>query len=92
MSDDPYMMRYRGHRDVAITALPEPRVRALIACQIQLSGTAWTNRTYEVIRADDGQWLLDFGEGWREPRRDWNAVLDWLVAMRPRDIEMMEVP
>lgn len=35
--------------------------------------------------------LLDFGEGLREPRRDWEAVLDWLHRMRPRDIEMMEV-
>jgi hypothetical protein len=73
--------------------LPEPRSRALIACQIQTgAGMTWTNRTYEVVRAADGQWLLDFGEGALEPRRDWDAVLGWLRAMRPRDVEMLEDP
>lgn len=76
-----------------IGALPEPRDRALIACQIQTGlGMTWTNRTYEVIRAADGQWRVDFGEGALEPRRDWAAVLRWLELMRPRDVELLEEP
>ena len=77
-----------------IIALPEPRVRALIACQIQMGpGQTWTSRTYEVVRAEDGsgKWLVDFGEGPLEPRRDWQAVLDWLWRLGPRDVELMEV-
>lgn len=77
-----------------ITALSEPRSRALIACQIQSGpGQAWTNRTYEVVRASDGsgQWLVDFGAGPLEPRRDWDAVLDWLWRLGPRDVELLEV-
>ena len=82
--------------------LAEPRRRALIACQIQTGpGRTWTNRTYEVVRTADGQWLVDFGEGPFEPRRgpyhfsmvgDWNAVLDWLWRLSPRDIELLEEP
>ena len=92
MSTEMMMMRYRGHKDVAIVALPEPRTRALIACQIQAGpGQTWTNRTYEVVRASDGsgQWLVDFGEGPLEPRRDWAAVLDWLGRLVPRDVELL---
>jgi hypothetical protein len=74
-----------------IAALREPRARALIACQIQTGpGMTWTNRTYEVVRSKDGQWLVDFGEGPLEPRRDWDAVLDWLRKLRPRDVELLE--
>ncbi len=74
----------------AITALPEPRDRALIACQIQDGprGT-WVDRTYEVARSVDGGWLIDFGEGRLEPRRDWSAVLDWLWRMVPRAVELL---
>ena len=78
-----------------LAALREPRSRALIACQIQTGpGQTWTNRTYEVVRATDssGQWMIDFGEGPLEPRRDWDAVLDWLRRLRPRDVELLEVP
>ena len=72
-------------------ALPEPLVRALIACQIQTwPGGTWTNRTYEVIRASDGQWLVDFGDGAIEPRRDWSAVVDWLCRLGARDVELLE--
>lgn len=71
--------------------LPEPRSRALIACQIQAGpGQTWTDRTYEVIRAADGWWLVDFGEGRLEPRRDWAAVLDWFWRLAPRDVELLE--
>lgn len=77
----------------AISSIPEPRVRALIACQIQSGpGMTWTDRTYEVLRANDGQWRVDFGEGVREPRRSWSAVLEWLRSLRPRDVEVMEAP
>jgi hypothetical protein len=87
------MMRYCGHLDVAIAALPEPRTRALIACQIQTGpGQTWTNRTYEVVRAPDRQWMIDFGEGPLEPRRDWAAVLDWLGRLVPRDVELLGDP
>lgn len=73
--------------------LAEPRARALIACQIQAGpGRTWTRRTYEVMRAVDGQWLVDFGEGPLEPRRDWDAVLDWLWRLSPRDVELLEDP
>ena len=73
--------------------LPEPRDRALIACQIQLGiGQTWTNRTYEVIRASDGQWRVDFGEGALERRSDWAAVLAWFWSLRPRDVELLEAP
>lgn len=76
-----------------ICALPEPRDRALIACQIQTGlGMTWTNRTYEGIRAADGQWRVDFGDGALEPRRNWAAVLSWLEKMRPRDVELLEDP
>lgn len=77
----------------AIASLHEPRSRVLIACQIQ-SGPrmTWTNRTYEISRAVDGQWLVDFGEGALEPRRSWSAVVEWLCSLRPRDVEMMEIP
>lgn len=75
----------------AVAALREPRARALIACQIQTGpGQTWTNRTYEVSRGVDGQWLVDFGEGPREPRRNWEAVLDWLARLCPRDVELLE--
>ena len=74
-----------------IAALPEPRVRALIACQIQVGpGQTWTNRTYEVVRSTDGQWMVDFGAGPLEPRRDWQSVLDWLWRLGPRDVELLE--
>lgn len=76
----------------SIAALPEPLDRALIACQIQTGpGQTWINRTYEVVRAVDGQWMVDFGEGPREPRRSWDDVLDWLRRLRPRDVELLEV-
>ena len=76
-----------------IAALREPRARALIACQIQMGpGQTWTNRTYEVVRSDDGQWMIDFGAGPLEPRRNWDAVLDWLRILRPRDVELLEAP
>ena len=75
----------------ALAALREPRVRALIACQIQVGpGQTWTNRTYEVVRGRDGQWLVDFGAGPLEPRRDWTSVLDWLARLSPRDVELLE--
>lgn len=74
-----------------IEALREPRDRALIACQIQTGpGMTWTNRTYEVVRAADGQWRIDFGDGALEPRRSWALVLDWLRLLRPRDVELLE--
>lgn len=80
-----------GDLYATVAAFREPRSRALIACQIQTGpGMTWTNRTYEVVRASDGQWLVDFGEGAREPRRDWDAVLSWLVKLRPRDVELLE--
>lgn len=73
--------------------LPEPTQRALIACQIQTGlGQTWTDRTYEVFRGQDGRWMIDFGEGPLEPRRDWDAVLDWLRSLRPRDVELLEWP
>lgn len=73
--------------------LAEPRSRALIACQIQAGpGRTWTNRTYEVVRGSDGQWLVDFGEGPLEPRRDWASVVDWLARLCPRDVELLEDP
>ena len=76
-----------------LVAIREPHQRALISCQIQTGpGMTWTNRTYEVIRAEDGQWRIDFGEGALEPRRDWAAVLAWLCALRPRDVELLEAP
>ncbi len=76
-----------------ICTLPEPRDRALIACQIQTGpAMAWTNRTYDVVRSPDGQWRIDFGEGALEPRRCWAAVLDWLCKLRPRDVELLEAP
>lgn len=78
-----------------IAALCEPRARALFACQIQTGpGQTWTNRTYEVVRASDGsgQWMIDFGEGPLKPRRNWDAVLDWLRSLRPRDVELLEAP
>lgn len=72
-------------------ALLEPRERALISCQIQSGpGRTWTNRTYEVVRSADGQWLVDFGEGALEPRRSWDEILDWLRSLRPRDVELLE--
>jgi len=72
-------------------ALPEPRTRALIACQIQTGPDfTWADRTYEVVRAKDGQWLVDFGEGALEPRRDWATVLNWLGSLKPRAIELLE--
>lgn len=76
-----------------VAALCEPRSRALIACQAQ-SGPrmVWEDRTYEVVRAADGQWLLGFDDGPPVSRRDWDAVLDWLRRMRPRDVELLEVP
>ena len=77
----------------AVAALREPRSRALIACQIQTGpGRTWTNRTYEVVRGADGQWLVDFGSGPLEPRRDWESVLDWLRRLSPRDVELLEDP
>lgn len=78
--------------------LPEPRTRALIACQIEVGRAPtglermWANRTYEVIRTSDGQWRVDFGEGALEPRRDWAAVLAWFWSLRPRNVELLEVP
>jgi len=86
------MFDYEKAEDHAgISALREPRDRALIACQIQTGpGRTWTNRTYEVIRAADGQWRVDFGEGALEPRRDWSGVLDWLLSLHPRDLELLE--
>jgi len=73
--------------------LPEPQRRALIACQIQTGlGQTWTSRTYEVVRAPDGQWMVDFGEGALKPRRDWEAVLGWLWSLKPRDVELLEAP
>lgn len=75
----------------AIAALREPRVRSLIACQIQAgSGSTWLNRTYEVVRSADARWSLDFGQGPLEPRRDWEGVLDWLRSLRPRAVELLE--
>lgn len=71
--------------------LAEPRGRALIACQIQTgSDMAWTDRMYEVVPAADGLWLIDFGEGGLEPRRDWRDVLDWLGCLHPRAVELVE--
>jgi hypothetical protein len=82
-----------GDCTIAHCWLRKPRSRALIACQIQTGpGMTWTDRTYVVVPASDGQWMIDFGEGAFEPRRDWNAVLDWLRSMRPRDVELLEVP
>ena len=78
-----------------IAALPEPRDRALIACQVKSgAGMAWEDRTYEVARASDGQWIIHLGEcaGPGERRSSWYEVLDWLRRMRPRDVEMLEVP
>jgi hypothetical protein len=69
---------------------PEPRDRVLIACQIQSGGT-WTDRTYEVVRSGSG-WQLDFGDGGCEKLSSWNAVLDWLISLRPRDVELLEAP
>jgi hypothetical protein len=81
-----------GDCQIARCWLREPRARTLIACQIQTGpGMTWTDRTYEVVPASDGQWLIDLGEGALEPRRDWAAVLDWLRSLRPRDVELMEV-
>jgi len=72
-------------------SLREPHKRALISCQIQTGpGMTWTNRTYEVIRGTDGQWLVDFGAGPLEPRRDWDGILSWLGQLRPRDVEILE--
>jgi hypothetical protein len=86
------MNEYEKANYATIAALHEPRDRALIACQIQTGpGQTWTNRTYEVIRATDGQWHVDFGAGPLEPRRDWAAVLRWLELLRPRDVELLEV-
>lgn len=85
--------RYSSY--AVIAALPEPRDRALIACQIQSgAGMTWINRTYEVVRASEGQWIIHLGEcgGPGERRHSWYDVLDWLRRMRPRDVEMMEVP
>lgn len=75
-------------------ALPEPRARALIACQIQMGpGRTWTDRTYEVVRASDGQWLVDLGgAGPLERRPSWDAVLDWLRILAARDVELLEEP
>ena len=75
-----------------VPALREPQQRALITCQIQtVPGQTWTNRTYEVLRAPDGQWRVGFGgEGPLEPRRNWDDVLDWLRRLSPRDVEMLE--
>ena len=79
-------------RRYEVPFLREPQSRALIACQIQTGpGMTWTDRTYEVIRASDGQWRVDFGDGALEPRRDWAAVVRWLELLRPRDVEMLEV-
>ena len=65
----------------------------MIACQIQTGpGMTWTDRTYALVRATDGQWMVDFGEGGLEPRRSWEAVVDWLRSLRPRDVELLEVP
>ena len=73
--------------------LREPRDRALIACQIQTGPSmTWTDRTYEVVRAPDGQWRLDFGDGALEKRSDWAAIVRWLELLRPRDVEMLEAP
>ena len=78
-------------RRYEVPPLREPRVRALIACQIQTGpGMTWTDRTYEVIRAPDGHWRIDFGDGGSEPRCDWDAVVRWLELLRPRDVEMLE--
>lgn len=76
-----------------IAALPEPRGRALIACQVQSGALLWENRTYEVVRASEGQWTIHLGEcaGPGERRRSWDEVLDWLRRMRPRDVEMLEI-
>ncbi len=76
-----------------IEAIPEPLAsRVLVACQIQTGpGMTWTDRTYEFVRALDGQWGVDFGEGVIEPRRDWAAVLGWFWRVRPRDVELLEV-
>jgi len=82
---------YPASRDV-LSMLPEPRERALIACQIQDDPRGpWVDRTYAVVRAVGSGWLIDFGAGRLEPRRDWSAVLDWLWRMAPRDVELMEV-
>lgn len=87
------MMLSRGHRELNPMALPEPRTRALVACQIQTGAAmTWTDRTYEVVRAEDGQWRVDFGEGTLEPRRSWQDVLAWLASLRPRHLEMLGYP
>lgn len=78
---------------VIVPALREPQQRALIACQIQTGpGQTWTDHTYEVVRAADGYWFINFGEGSLELYRDWTAVLDWLWCLRPRDVELLEAP
>jgi hypothetical protein len=86
--------RCRSSSYAAIAALREPRDRALIACQIQ-SGTrmTWTDRTYEVERSLDDQWIIYLGEcaGPGERRRSWDEVLDGLRRMRPRNVELLEI-
>lgn len=78
-----------NHLYETIAKLREPKRRALISCQIP-AGDGWLDRTYEVIRARDGQWMVDFGAGPLEPRRSWEDVLNWLCRLSPRDVEMLE--
>lgn len=94
MDDElPQWSLYRVNGEDGDLSIPEPQQHALIACQIQTGpGQTWTNRTYEVSRATDGQWMVDFGAGPLEPRRDWDAVLEWLWCLRPRDLELLEGP
>lgn len=65
---------------------PEPRDRALIACQIStLFGTAegWADRTYEVRRQADGMWAIDLGYGVFEGRMTWNEERGHALVREP---------
>lgn len=74
-----------------IEALHAPRVRALIACQIQTGGgMTWTNRTFEVVRLTKERWFVDFG-GTSEHFHSWSDVRVFLQRLSPRNVEMLEL-
>jgi len=88
--DDGFITRCSRYEE---PCLREPKSHALIACQIQTGpGRTWTDRTYEVRRGTGSTWWIDFGEGLPEEREDWATVVRWLVLLRPRDVEMLELP